>query len=125
VTARIAQLTLDVHDVEVMAGFWSQALGFEARMGEDGCAKLYPPADAPAEVTTIWLQATTEPKRGKIRLHFDLRPLAGDVDSEVERLLTLGATHADVGQQADDPFVVLADPEGNEFCVLLREPRQV
>lgn len=124
-TARVAQLTLDVRDVDVMARYWSQALGFDVRMGDDGCAKLYPPTDAAAEVTTIWLQRTTEPKRGKIRLHLDLRPVAGDVESEVARLLALGATPADVGQQPDDPFVVLADPEGNEFCVLLREPRHV
>jgi catechol-2,3-dioxygenase len=125
VTARVAQLTLDVHDIDVMARFWSQVLDFDVRQGDDGCAKLYPPADAAADVTTIWLQRTTEPKRGKLRLHLDLRPAAGDVESEVERLLGLGATPADVGQQPDDPFVVLADPEGNEFCVLRREPRQV
>jgi catechol-2,3-dioxygenase len=125
VTARVAQWTLDVHDVDVMARFWAQVLGFDVDMGNDGCAKLYPPADAAAEVNTVWLQRTTAPKRGKIRLHLDLRPVDGDVESEVGRLLALGATHADVGQQPDDPFVVLADPEGNEFCVLRREPRQV
>ena len=51
----------------------------------------------------------------KDRLHLDFRP--DDRDAEVERLLVLGATHADVGQ-GDQPWVVLADPEGNEFCVL-------
>jgi catechol 2,3-dioxygenase-like lactoylglutathione lyase family enzyme len=124
-TARVAQLTLDVRDVDVMSRFWSAALGFDVKRGDDGNAKLYPPSDAPAEVNTIWLQRTSEPQRGKIRLHLDLRPLDGEVEAEVDRLLGLGAKHADVGQKVDDPFVVLADPEGNEFCVLRREPRQV
>jgi hypothetical protein len=52
------------------------------------------------------------------------KPVDGDVDAEVERLLSLDATHVDVGQGVDDPFVVLADPEGNEFCVLRVDPRR-
>ncbi|WP_083441556.1 VOC family protein [Nitriliruptor alkaliphilus] len=53
----------------------------------------------------------------------DLRPDDGDVDREVDRLLALGASRADVGQTGQEAFVVLADPEGNEFCVLRRAPR--
>ena len=56
-----------------------------------------------------------ETKTIKNRLHLDFRP--DDRDAEVERLLAMGATHADVGQ-GEQPWVVLADPEGNEFCVL-------
>lgn len=52
-----------------------------------------------------------------------MRPQHGDVDAEVDRLLALGAEHVD--QTGDDPFAVLADPEGNEFSVLRREPCQV
>ena len=121
--SRIAQLTLDVHDVDTQARFWSEALGMTADTGDDGACKLYPPDDAPAWVQTIWLQPVSEPKQEKLRLHLDLRPGDGDVEREVERLIALGATRADVGQKDDDPFVVLADPEGNEFCVLRREPR--
>jgi hypothetical protein len=122
---RFAQWTLDVQDVELMGRFWGQALGFKLDMGDDGCAKLYPPPDAPADVPTVWLQHTTAAKRVKNRWHPDLRPEDGDVEAEVERLLELGARQVDVGQRDDDPFVVLADPEGNEFCVLRREPRAV
>jgi catechol 2,3-dioxygenase-like lactoylglutathione lyase family enzyme len=122
---RLVQWTLDVRDVELMARFWSEALGYRVAMGDDGCAKLYPPDDAPAEVLTVWLQATGEGKRGKNRNHPDLRPRNGHVDAEVERLIALGARRVDVGQTAEDPFVVLADPEGNEFCVLRREPREI
>jgi hypothetical protein len=124
-TARIAQWTLDVRDVVRMAAFWSAALGYRADLGGDGNGKLYPPDDAPPGSLTVWLQSGAPPASGKIRAHLDLRPADGDVDAEVERLTALGARRADVGQQPDDPFVVLADPEGNEFCVLRREPLAV
>jgi catechol 2,3-dioxygenase-like lactoylglutathione lyase family enzyme len=121
--SRISQLTLDVTDVQLMADFWSRALGYRTDRGSDGSAKLYPPEGAAADVLTIWLQATGGQKQGKNRVHPDLNVTAGTVEEEVERLLALGATHADVGQSAGDPFVVLADPEGNEFCVLRNRPR--
>jgi glyoxalase superfamily protein len=123
VAARIAQVTLDTTNVNRLAEFWSQALGYRSEAGDDGSAKLYPPDGAGPEVPSIWLQNVAEPKQGKLRLHLDLRPSDGDVAGEVERLLALGARHADVGQAPDDPFVVLADPEGHEFCVLRTEPR--
>jgi hypothetical protein len=122
-TARIAQLTIDVHDVALQSAFWSQALGLHPDTGEDGAAKLYPPADAPADRVTIWLQPVAERKQEKLRLHLDLRPEGGDVEAEVRRLEELGATRADVGQTGEETFTVLADPEGNEFCVLHKEPR--
>jgi len=121
---RFVQWTLDVHDVAVMADFWSQALGYRIDRGEDGNAKLSPPGDAPVDVPTLRLQASAAPKRDKNRNHPDLRPVNGEVEAEVSRLLMLGARRVDVGQTDADPFVVLADPEGNEFCVLRREPRR-
>jgi glyoxalase superfamily protein len=123
--ARLAQLTLDANDVHALGRFWSAALGLRAEYGADGSAKLYPPDSAPAPSCTIWLQRVDEPKRDKLRLHLDLRPDDRTVEDEVDRLLALGATRADVGQTDADPFVVLADPEGNEFCVLRNEPRAV
>jgi len=122
VVSRIRQWTLDVRDVDVMGRFWSAALGYRAEYGDDGCAKLYPPGDDPAPELTVWLQAGADPKAGKNRNHPDLRA-DGDVDAEVERLISLGARHGDVGQKDTDPFVVLADPEGNEFCLLRNKPR--
>lgn len=124
-TSRIAQWTLDVSDVEKMVRFWSQALGYRVDRGSDGSAKLRPPDDADPGVLTVWLQASAAPKRDKNRNHPDLVPDDGDADAEVDRLVGLGARRVDVGQTAADPFVVLADPEGNEFCVLRRVPRQV
>ena len=122
-TSRIAQLTIDVHDLDVQARFWSEALGMTADVGDDGAAKLYPPQDAPAPVPTIWLQPVSETKQEKVRVHLDLRPEDGDVEREVDRLIALGASRADVGQTGEEGFTVLADPEGNEFCVLHRDPR--
>jgi hypothetical protein len=115
--SRIAQWTLDVHDVELMARFWSQALRYRIEAGRDGSASLVPPEDAGPGALSVWLQPTSHPKRDKNRNHPDLRT-DGDVETEVERLVALGARRVDVGQADTDPFVVLADPEDNEFCVL-------
>jgi len=120
--SRIAQLTLDVHDARAQAAFWSEALGMTVTHGDDGCAKLYPPA-GPGHGQTIWLQRVEEGKREKVRLHLDLRPEDGDLRAEVDRLVSLGARTADVGQTGEEGFTVLADPEGNEFCVLHGDPR--
>jgi catechol 2,3-dioxygenase-like lactoylglutathione lyase family enzyme len=118
--SRFAQLTLDVADVDAMALFWSQALGYRTvKDDDDKSAHLHPPADAEPNAPTFWLQNTGTSKAGKNRCHPDL-VTSGDVDAEVERLIGLGARHANVGQTGTEGFVVLADPEGNEFCVLRR-----
>ncbi len=69
----------------------------------------------PDRLPGILFLAVDDPKEHQNRLHIDLRP--DDQGAEVERLIGMGATRADVGQ-GDVPWVVLADPEGNEFCVL-------
>ncbi|GAB7042736.1 MULTISPECIES: VOC family protein [Catenuloplanes] len=115
-TVRFAQWTIDALDVELMASFWSAALGYRVEREPDGSAHLRSPVDGEP---SVWLQAGGAVKRDKNRNHPDLRPATGStVDQEVERLIALGATRADVGQKGDEPFEVLADPEGNEFCVL-------
>jgi hypothetical protein len=116
VASRFAQWTLDVHDVRRQAEFWSAALGYEIDYGDDGDAHLWPRDGG----LSVWLQPTDAPKDGKNRDHPDLVAADGDVAAEVDRLLALGATRADVGQSGDEGFTVLADPEGNEFCVLHR-----
>jgi catechol 2,3-dioxygenase-like lactoylglutathione lyase family enzyme len=121
-TARIAQWTLDVHDLDLMAEFWSKALGYRIDEEHDGTLHLLPPDDAPRETLTVWLQPAADEKTTKNRNHPDLRP-DGTVEDEVVRLLAIGATHADVGQKDSDPFVVLRDPEDNEFCVLHNDQR--
>jgi hypothetical protein len=75
-------------------------------------------------VPTLVLNRSQEPRRGKLPLHLDVNATDRDQDAELERLLELGARRADVGQGGPEsrtvPWVVLADPEGNEFCLLRR-----
>ncbi|WP_433223374.1 VOC family protein [Dactylosporangium sp. CS-047395] len=113
--SRFAQWTLDVHDVQKMAGFWSQVLGYGIEPDDDGDGAHLRPRNGAG--LSVWLQPTDAAKSGKNRDHPDL-VADGDVNAEIERLLALGATRADVGQQGDEGFVVLRDPEGNEFCLL-------
>ncbi|MER7888379.1 VOC family protein [Micromonospora sp. NPDC094482] len=117
--ARVTQYTLDVEDLDLMVTFWSGALGYTVEQGDDGSAKLWP-ADG-ATGPTVWLQGSGTAKRGKNRLHLDLVS-DGDPGAEVQRLIGLGARQADVGQTGEEQFVVLADPEDNEFCVLDAPP---
>ena len=67
---------------------------------------------------TIFLAKVDEPKVVKNRSHFDVSPVDVPHEEEVERILALGATRADIGQTGEESWTVLADPEGNEFCVL-------
>ncbi|GAA4198827.1 VOC family protein [Actinocatenispora rupis] len=95
--------------------FWSKALGWPLVWDQDEETAIRNPQGGP-KIT--WGGPPVAPKHGKNRLHFDLAPAAdSDQRTEVERLLSLGATRVDIGQ-ADAPWVVLADPDGNEFCVL-------
>ena len=70
----------------------------------------------PDRLPGILFLAVDDAKHAKNRLHIDLRP--DDQQAEVERLIGMGATRVEIGQGDDVPWVVLADPEGNEFCVL-------
>ena len=67
---------------------------------------------------TLVLSPSTDPRAGKLRLHIDVNATDRDQDAELERLLALGARPADVGQGGTESWHVLADPEGNEFCLL-------
>lgn len=113
----VAQCTIDVENLDLMVAFWSAALGYDIEQGDDGSAKLWPSGQSSGAAPTIWLQGSGTPKAGKNRLHLDL-VADGDPQTEVRRLVELGARHVDVGQTGTEGFTVLADPEGNEFCVL-------
>ena len=95
--------------------FWSEALGWPLVWDQDQETAIRSPAGGP-KIT--WGGPPVAPKTGKNRLHFDLAPpVGGDQQAEVDRLLSLGATRLDIGQ-GEAGWVVLADPDGNEFCVL-------
>ncbi len=118
---RFSELVVDSRDPESLAAFWAEVLGYEV-LGreEDGAVEIGPAAGFGGPAPTLVFGPVAEPTSGKVRLHVDVSPTDRDQDAELARLLALGATPADVGQSGDESFHVLADPEGNEFCLLGR-----
>jgi predicted enzyme related to lactoylglutathione lyase len=113
---RILAVAVDCRQPDLLAEFWEKALGRgKTRTWTDSHGVTYHQLeldDGPA----LLFQPVPEEKAGKNRLHLDLAPADGDQRAEVERLVVLGAKVLD--DPPDDPWIVLADPEGNEFCVL-------
>jgi len=118
---RITELVLDCRDPERLAGFWCEVLGWKVldREGNEAI-EIGPEGGADGVQPVLVLSASTDPKRDKLRLHLDLNATDRDQAAELERLLALGARPADVGQTGAESWHVLADPEGNEFCLLRR-----
>ena len=121
---------VDSRDHRAQAAWWARVLGWQVFFESDDEAVVIPPwaveasQDLPFERVPPGLVfvPVPEPKAGKNRLHLDLAPSAdSDHAAEVQRLVDLGARRVDVGQ-GDAPWAVLADPEGNEFCVLTPRP---
>jgi len=118
---RISELVLECRDPEVLTRFWCEVLDFVVlERVEDGSIEIGPREGFGGAQPTIILSPTTEPRTAKSRLHIDVNATDRDQDAELERLLALGARPADVGQTGDESWHVLADPEGNEFCLLRR-----
>jgi len=109
-------LVIDCRDRELVARFWSAALGLPVQEDEDGDWWLEPGEGSP----DILFEQVPEAKVVKNRLHLDLRP--DDQRAEVARLIGLGAREKDIGQ-GQVTWVVMADPEDNEFCVLRATPQ--
>ncbi|MFJ6612406.1 VOC family protein [Streptomyces sp. NPDC091289] len=122
---KFTELAIDCADPVVLARFWCSVLDYEVlREDEDGgVVTIGSPAvpegrDRLGPVPPVLTFARVpEGKTVKNRLHIDVNPTDREQDEEVRRLLDLGARRADVGQ-GDESWVVLADPEDNEFCVL-------
>jgi predicted enzyme related to lactoylglutathione lyase len=112
-------IVIDSHDLPAQARFWSEALRWRILSEREREIVVGPHEDAPVG---ICLMPSPDPKSVKNRVHLDLTTGADDRDAEIERLLSLGATRADVGQTGEESWEVLADPEGNEFCVV--RPKQ-
>ncbi|GAB3272643.1 VOC family protein [Sinomonas notoginsengisoli] len=121
--SRISELVLKCADAELLARFWSSVLGYVEIDREDGGLIEIGPPDAGfgGLQPTILLMPSEDPRFGRLPLHIDVNPVDRDQDDELERLLALGARPLDIGQPADAPWHVLADPEGNEFCLLRRQ----
>jgi Glyoxalase-like domain len=105
-------LVVDARDPGRLARWWAEALDYQITYEKPDEVEI---RSSPDELPGLIFVPVREPKHLKNRLHIDLRP--ADQESEVERLVNMGARHVDVGQ-SDVAWVVLADPEGNEFCVL-------
>ena len=113
-TSRLHALCIDAVDPAALASFWAGVLGWADDPDE-------PQALLPAEQTGFRLRFLPfdEPKIGPNRMHFDLTSTSlDDQEQTVTRALDLGARHIDVGQLPEEGHVVLADPDGNEFCVI-------
>ena len=116
---RIQSLIIDTTDPRGLAGFWESALGWRRTQDQDDEVVLEPPKGSPEDGVApdlLFGWVPEEKAAVKNRLHLDLRPK--DQAAEVARLEGLGARRIDVGQGADVSWVVMADPDGNEFCVL-------
>lgn len=112
---RLCEVCIDARDIEALSSWWSTVLGWPAEPTDDGDVALRAPAGAGPD----WLfLAVPDDKVVKNRIHFDFTP--DDQVAEVDRVLGLGARRVDIGQ-GEQSWVVLADPEGNEFCILAGE----
>jgi predicted enzyme related to lactoylglutathione lyase len=115
---RLAGFTIDAADPVALAPFWAAATGWSIGESHPGAVMLFPPGRRAPDLGFVQVD---DPKTVKLRWHLDVEPVDGtSVEAEVERLKTLGAVDIDIGQH-DDPataWVVLADPVGNEFCVI-------
>lgn len=112
-------IVIDAHDLPALARFWAQALRWRILSEREREVVIGPDENAPVG---ICFMPTTDRKAAKNRLHLDLTSDAQDRESEIARLLALGARRAKVGQSGKESWTVLADPEGNEFCVV--RPKQ-
>jgi Glyoxalase-like domain len=106
------QVVIDAAEPVELGRWWSSALGWVVTIDSEDEFEIRP---APDRLPGLIFVPVPEQKTIKNRLHLDFRP--DDRDAEVDRLLALGARRVDIGQ-GEQPWVVLADPEGNEFCVL-------
>ncbi len=118
---RFSELVVDSRDPEALAAFWAAVLDYEVLgRDDDGAVEIGPEAGFGGAAPTLVFAPGAEPGPGKPRLHLDLNATDRDQDAETQRLLDLGATRADVGQTGEESWYVLADPEGNPFCLLRR-----
>ncbi len=114
-TSRLAALAVDAASPQRVADFWCDVLGWQVVETSEQVISIAPVDGAEPGIDVVLVP---EPKSVKNRLHLDLRADGGSTEAELERLLALGARRIDVGQDPGATWVVLADPEGNEFCLL-------
>jgi len=107
-------IVVDTHDLPALARFWAKVLDW--RILSEREREVVIGADVTASVGVCFMPVPDK-KTVKNRLHLDLTP-DDDPEAEIERILALGARRVDIGQTGAESWTVLADPEGNEFCVV-------
>jgi predicted enzyme related to lactoylglutathione lyase len=112
---RLHHIVIDAHDLPGLARFWTQALGWKILSEREREIVIGTDENAPVG---ICFMPVTDPKTVKNRVHLDLTSSAADRLQEIDRLVALGARRVDIGQTGAESWTVLADPEGNEFCVV-------
>lgn len=113
-SCRIDEVIVDCASPSSLARFWAGALGYDIYEEDGDVAAI---EDPDGRGPAMCFQRVPESKALKNRIHFDLNA-DDDLEPTIERLVALGATRLDWGIRADATWVVLADPEGNEFCVV-------
>jgi len=113
---RLGEISIDCTDPELVAAFWCAALGYRVTDRDATGVAIAGASSAP----TVLFYQDPNPKKTKNRIHFDICPVDSTQEAEVQRLEGLGASRIDIGQ-GDASWVVMADPEGNEFCVMRTE----
>lgn len=114
-TLTLSQICVDAHDPAALGAWWAEVLGWAHHVDADGDSVVAPASGQGPELLFL---GVPDDKIVKNRLHLDFTP--EDQQAEVQRVLALGARRVDVGQ-GEQSWVVLADPEGNEFCILAPE----
>ncbi|MFL6239054.1 MAG: VOC family protein [Actinomycetes bacterium] len=114
-TSRLAAIAIDTVNPSVVADFWCAVLGWVVLEENDDVVSI---GASDGRWPTVDLCRVPEGKTVKNRVHLDMRADEIEPPAELERLLALGARRVDVGQEPGVSWVVLADPEGNEFCLL-------
>ncbi|MGI9666701.1 MAG: VOC family protein [Acidimicrobiia bacterium] len=111
--SRIGEIIIDCIDPDRAATFWCAALGYRVTERRGTEITIAGDSAGPAVIFDV----ATDAKLHKNRIHFDIRPVDTSQADEVARLIGLGARRIDIGQ-GDEPWVVMEDPVGNEFCVM-------
>jgi predicted enzyme related to lactoylglutathione lyase len=108
-------IVIDAHDLQALADFWAEALHWRVLSSREREVVVGPDDSAPIG---LCFMPSPDDKTSKNRVHLDLTTEAHDRDAEIARLISLGAQRVDIGQTGAESWEVLADPEGNEFCVV-------
>ncbi|MUM19964.1 VOC family protein [Mycobacterium sp. CBMA271] len=116
-TVRLEAIVIDCQNATMLGRWWAEALEWQCSEDQDGDIEVFQPDRHPP---SLFFLANRDQKVAKNRLHLDFR--GADQQAAVDRFLARGASRIDIGQ-GDASWIVLADPEGNEFCVLESQAR--